>query len=142
MEITLSAENNKSTISIPFVSPDFEIPLSKNKMEKFSSVKGEFSLFGRGKELREIKWSSFFPFGNTFYPDVIKDNVDPYSYVKWINAYNEKRIPIRIVITHKDNTLLNMPCTIAEFSWSLDKGCNINYSISLLEFVFVKAEKV
>lgn len=140
MNIVLSAENGTSTLVIPIVPIDVEIPTDSYKDEEFASVKGDLTIIGN-KKLKEISWSSYFPAKSQTFQST-KSNTNPYANVDWINKYKAKKVPIRINITHSGNNLLNMPCRITEFSFTIDQAGDINYSISFKEYLIGTVKKV
>jgi hypothetical protein len=125
MVIVFSAENNKSRIEVPNVPIDIKIPTLGSKTSQFESIKGTLTLFGN-KKLRNINWESF-----------IKEDENPYGFIDWIEKYNNKKIPIRVSISHGERSLLNMAATVSNFESWINQTSEINYSIALTEYVFV-----
>ncbi len=139
MNIVISANNGIDSLVIPIVLADsITIPLTKYKDEVFTSINGDILIPSKVKELREVGWESYFPKDNT----LSKAKSNPYDYVEWISKFNNKLIPLKINISEGGKSLLSMPCRISDFSYTYDKVGNINYSITLKEFLVPTIKKV
>ncbi|MBB6218179.1 hypothetical protein HNQ80_004319 [Anaerosolibacter carboniphilus] len=135
MDIVFSANNFEESIKLPVVPPSLEISQPR-KNEEFETIQmGTLNLLGL-KGLRTLSIQSFFPMRN--YP-FIKDKRNGWDYVNFFNKWSDKRVPIRIIITDKaGKEVLNMPCTVENFTYGLDRIGDIQYTLEIKEFRFVE----
>ncbi|MNC07229.1 hypothetical protein D3C75_547690 [compost metagenome] len=135
--VVFTANNNAEAITLPFVPPDLIIPVITNSNEEFtlsSGVNGVGTLNLPGlKGLRSMSISSIFP--NKYYK-FAKVQKNGYDCVAFFKKWNEKRVPIRIIITDKKKKILNMACLIESFEYSIDTAGDFIYTLQLKEFVF------
>jgi hypothetical protein len=135
MDIVFSANNFEEVLRLPIVPPNTDV-LNPRKNEEFETIQmGTLNLIGL-KGLRTLSIQSFFP---TKIYSFVKDNARlGWEYVDFFNKWSDKRVPIRIIMT--DNTgkeILNMPCTVENFTHGLDKVGDIQYTLEIKEFKFV-----
>jgi hypothetical protein len=137
LDIVFSANNGQEIFVMPVVPPD--IPINQTiKNEVFDSVnKGEFKLIG-SKGLITISIDSFFP--NKEYPFIKKGALsDGWQYVSFFERWIDLEAPIRIVITSKVGVeVKNLPVAIDSFNYSIDKVGDIQYSLELSEYKFMR----
>ena len=75
-----------------------------------------------------ISWSSFFPVRD--YP-FLRDRSDTaFGYLYTIDTWMLQKLPIRLIITQ---TPINMACCVDDFSYTIKKDGDMNYSITLSE---------
>ncbi|NGM81284.1 phage portal protein [Paenibacillus sp. 7124] len=137
MTVVFTANNNAEMLTLPFVPPDLAIPVISNANEEFTlsaGANGVGSLNLPGlKGLRSMSISSFFP--NKYY-SFAKVQKNGYDCVAFFQKWNDKRVPIRIIITDKSKKLLNMPCLIESFEYSVDSAGDFQYTLDIKEFIF------
>lgn len=137
VDIVVSANNNQEILVFPVVPPDTGVE-KPAKNEVFETIsQGELNLIGT-LGLRTLSIDSFFP--NKAYSWIKQGAIsNGWAYVDFFDRWRAVRVPIRIVITTKDGQeRLNMPCTVENFTYSLDKAGDIKYTLELKEYVFVK----
>ncbi|ULO09673.1 phage portal protein [Paenibacillus sp. 19GGS1-52] len=137
MNIVFTANNNAEILTLPIVPPEFSIPEIVNNNEEFSIIGGvngigALNLIGL-KSLRTLSIASLFP--NKYY-SFVKVQKSGYDCVSFFKKWNDKRVPIRIIVTHGDKKILNMACTIETFTYDLDSAGDFPYTLELKEFVF------
>lgn len=162
IEIYLSVNNNEQIIQLPVLPNKFEVNSSYKNSTKASISQGEIRLIGL-QGLKTISFDSFFPYraypfarnnriieidGKKYdifdrYSDLTNHkNFYGWSYVRTIEEWMKKRVPIRVIITDLENDAVNLPMTIDSFKYGIQDGSNdIKYTISLTEFRFVKLEE-
>lgn len=133
MDIFLSINNREQVIQLPVVPSEYEISSPQNN-ETFETInQGELKLIGL-KGLRTISFSSFFP--NKRYPFRTNYAYKGYQFVRLIERWRERRLPVRLIIT---DTPINIAVAINDFSYKEQDGTrDVYYSITLEEFPFVK----
>ena len=127
MDIYLSVNNREQVLRLPVLPPEFTVSKPQSN-ETFETVtQGQLKLIGK-PALKSISWSSFFPVRD--YP-FLRDRSDTaFGYLYTIDTWVKKKLPIRLIIT---DTPINMACCIDDFSYSIKKDGDMNYSITLGE---------
>ena len=127
MDIYLSVNNREQVLRLPVLPAEFSVSKPQSN-EVFETVtQGQLKLIGK-PSLKSISWSSFFPVRD--YP-FLRDRSDTaFGYLYTIDSWVKKKLPIRLIITE---TPINMACCINDFSYSIKKDGDMNYSISLGE---------
>ena len=136
MHIVFSANNNEEIKKLPIV-PDFlNVSLLQNNTEVKTINAGVINLIG-DLGLRTFSIKSFFP---TRKYSWLRDatDIDGWSYVNFFKKWRERKVPIRVVIIHADESeLINMPCTIDSFTYGIKKNKDIMYTLEIREYRFV-----
>lgn len=137
MDIVFSANNRQEVMILPVVPPDIAIEQAQAN-DTYTGLSMDLNIIGN-VGLRSLEISSFFPV-NKNYPFVkANSNADGWAYIDFFKRWRAKKVPIRIVITDNNIERLNMACTVDSFTYSVDKMGDISYTLSLREYVFVKA---
>lgn len=136
MDIFLSINNREQVIQLPVVPSEFMIT-SPQKNEGYNTIsQGDIKLIGM-RGLKSLTLSSFFP--SKDYPFLRDRTYKGWQYVKMIESWIDRRVPIRLIIT---NTDINMPVTIESFEYGPQDGSgDIYYSLQLEYFPFVVVKK-
>lgn len=136
VKVYLSINNNEEVLLLPVTPSELGVQESWNNTE----VEGMYQSMNLilNKNLSTIELNSFFPARD--YPFLQNRDLWGMEYVKKIKTWQERRSPIRLVITDNGKTIINMPATIDDFTYNIGKNRDVNYSLSLKEFVFVKVE--
>ena len=136
ISIFFSINNREDIFELPVIPPELE-KISPWQNEEFDTMSQQLNLIGlRGLQSMEI--SSFFPVRD--YPFLRSRELWGMEYVDKIEAWRDRRLPIRIVITNDNPNgfKLNEAVTIDEFSYRTGKDGDIYYTMSLRSFPFVK----
>ncbi|MCB5007537.1 hypothetical protein LGV96_09860 [Streptococcus mutans] len=133
MDIFLSINNREQVIQLPIVPSEIEIP-SPQKHEVFETLNlGDIALIGP-KGLKQFSFSSFFPAQP--YPFSRDTKYMGWEYVEMIEAWRERDLPMRIVIT---GTPINMAFIIDDFEYGTKHGSkDIYYTLSISEFAMLR----
>jgi len=138
VNIVVSANNNQEVIVFPIVPPDLAVAQASAN-EEFNTINaGTLNLIG-DIGLRTLTITSSFLLHD--FPWKKKgSSMYGWSYVEFFKKWRSKKLPIRIVITTKNNKQwLNMACLVENFTYGPNKAENlINYTLELKEYVFVK----
>lgn len=136
MDIFLSINSREQVIQLPVV-PAFKIPSPMNN-EVYSTInQGDIKLIGQ-RGLKALTLESYFPAKD--YPFLRDRTYKGWEYVEIIEAWMDRRRPIRLIIT---NTPINLPMTIENFECGPKDGDgsgDVYYSLSLSEFRFINLE--
>lgn len=135
MDIFLSTKDRKQVIRLPIVPAELKIQDTVNN-ETFTTVnQGDIKLLGlRG--LKSISFDSFFPVKE--YSFSRNKDMFGWEYVEIIDAWIEKRMPIRIVA----GSAINILMSIDSFEYGLQDGSgDVYYNLSLSEFKEIKLTK-
>lgn len=135
MDIFLSTKDRKQVIQLPIVPAELKIQDTVNN-ETFTTVnQGDIKLLGlRG--LKSISFDSFFPAKE--YSFSRNKDMFGWEYVEIIDAWIEKRMPIRIVA----GSAINILMSIDSFEYGLQDGSgDVYYNLSLSEFKEIKLTK-
>lgn len=140
MDIIFSANNNEEIKVMPVMPENLpEVSISYNNIT-MSTIYGELNLIG-SKGLRELSLSSFFPCRQ--YPFMRpKSTTDWQSYVSFFQRWANNKKPIRIVIVDDNKEILNMAVTVNSFKWFIKKNKDVEYTVDLKEYVFVKVRRL
>lgn len=134
MDIIFSANNRQEVFVLPVVPSGVDVGEPQNN-DTFSGALGELNLIGN-MGLRSMSISSILP--NRQYSFMRPGSTrDGWSYMDFFRRIRSSKVPLRVVmVTTSGGEVLNMPCTIDDFSWSVDKAGDIAYSLSVREYVF------
>lgn len=140
MDIIFSANNNEQVLTLPIIPENMPELSQSYKNSTFESINGELNLIGT-KALRTVTFSSFFPTKKYKFSRP-KSNVDGWVYVAFFNKYASNRMPIRMILVDNENReISNMAYTVESFNCYVDKVGDIQYSLDLKEYRFVKIKK-
>ena len=127
MDIYLSVNNREQVLRLPVLPPEFTVS-KPHSNEVFETVtKGQLKLIGR-PSLKSISWDSFFPVRD--YPFLRDRSYRAFGYLYVIDTWIQQKLPIRLIIT---DTPINMACCVDDFSYTIKKDGDMNYSITLGE---------
>ncbi|NLW92367.1 MAG: hypothetical protein GXY34_12310 [Syntrophomonadaceae bacterium] len=133
LDIFLSINNRQQVIQLPVIPTEFKIARNMSNSDYESISQGQLKLIGL-PGLRGISLNSFFP--GKEYPFSRSSAYMGWEYVRMLETWQDRRLPIRLVITE---THINMPCVIDSFEYGLQDGSgDIYYTLGLPEFRFVK----
>ena len=127
LDIILSVNNREEVLVLPVLPPEFTVskPQANETFETVSS--GQLKLIGN-PSLKSISWNSFFPVRD--YPFLHDRSNTGFGYAYIIDTWIGRKLPIRLVITE---TPINMACCVDDFSYTIKKDGDMNYSITLGE---------
>lgn len=128
MEIYFSVDDNKEIIKIPYVPPDVEI-FSPLEYEMFENWKGQLLTLIGEEGLREITIESFFP--GKIYKWLGSVMLAP-GYLDFFKRNRNKKFRIVVVSL---SIRLNMLCTITDFTHRKKHNGDVNYSLSIKEYI-------
>lgn len=126
MELWLKGDR---AIRIPVLPSEYTVTSAQNNTTVNVIGLGEVTLKGK-RGLREISFSSFFPFNYDSSYCEYRDIRSPRAYVDAIEKM--KRVgTVRLMITGT----LNLRCTIESFEWGENDGTgDISYTLTLKEY--------
>lgn len=134
MKITVSIDNNKTIVRLPYVPADgLNIDYGASSAENYDNVKyGQVKALG-AEPLAAVSIDGTFPAAKTaWHSGTYKD---PMSYVRFFRNNRRGRKPMRVVITRqKGDEVFNRLMSCETFSWSTDKVGNITYSLSFEQY--------
>lgn len=137
MDIYLSINNNEETVQLPVVPQSFAIESTFSNEAISTITSNDIKKFGN-RGLKSIELSSFFPVKE--YKFSRNKSMLGWEYVKTIEKWRDKAIPVRLIIT---DTGINMAVTIDGFTYGVQDGAgDIYYSLRLSEYKFVQVNKI
>lgn len=71
--------------------------------------------------------------GGAYTTEIVQDGM---ACVEFIENVRAQLIPVRVIYTDNGEQVLNMACTINDFSWGFDASGDIGYTMSFTEYVF------
>ena len=137
MDFILSYNNNEKVMTFPVV-PNEGIQLSRGQDNtKFDGINHELQAIGT-MQLASFELSSIFP--TKKYPWMRPgSSTDGWAYVWTIEAVRQRRIPFRAIHLDNDGTeLFNLPVTVDSFDVTVRKNGDLEYSIAVTEYKFIK----
>ena len=136
VDIYLSINNRERVIKLPVVPSNFKIRSPQNNEIMETVSQGDLKLIGL-KGLKSLTISSFFPMKN--YPFLRDRSLKGWEYVKQIENWKDRRVPIRLIIP---KTPINIAMAIEDFEYGPQDGSgDIYYDLTLEEFRFVTVGK-
>lgn len=137
MDIVFSANNNEEIKVLPIVPDDIGISQGQNNEEFETINNGTLNLIG-DLGLRSLSIQSFFPCND--YRWIKKGATsDGWSYVDFFKKWRNKKVPVRIVMTNTEGKeILNIACTIDNFTYAERRNKDIAYTLEIKEYKFVK----
>lgn len=139
MDVVFSANNFQEMVKLPIIPPDFAVPSPWNNSEFETIQMGAINLIGlRG--LKTLSIQSFFPVDGQKYK-FAKDRKSGQAYVNFFNRWANRRLPIRIIVSDNESAeILNMACTVENFTTGRDRAGDIPYTLDLKEFRFAAVQ--
>lgn len=138
MQIIFSANNNEEIIYIPYVPPGININEPQNNEEFKTINSGTLNLIG-DMGLKSLDLATFFPVKR--YHWLRPEATLGWECVAFFEKWRKAKVPIRVVAMEDDFTMVNMPCTIDTFTFSIKRNKDINYRLSAKEYPFVSEVK-
>ncbi|SET55420.1 hypothetical protein SAMN05660297_02742 [Natronincola peptidivorans] len=134
VKVYLSINNNEEVLLLPVTPAEYEVKEPWNNQEVVG-LRQSINLI-QNKGLATIEITSFFPIRD--YPFILNRDMWGMEYVNTIERWRKRRVPVRLVITKEDETDINMPVTIDDFTYKTEKDGDIYYTLHLKEFTFVR----
>lgn len=136
VKIFLSINNNEEVILLPITPPEIE----KEREWESSEVEGLRQSVNiiKNKRLDTLKIETFFP--GVEYPFSLSNEMSPQEYVDTIERWQERRVPLRLIITEDGETIENMAVSIVAFKTRKGKTKDLDYVLELKEFPFVEVK--
>ncbi len=141
MDIVVSANNGETVLILPVLPekmPEF-VEIWQNST--FDSLNGEINLIGT-KGLRTVTLQSFFPVNKNYTFQRPGSEKDGWKYVAFFQKYADLRVPIRMIFLDDIKELSNMAYTVEKFSAQINRRKDIDYTIELKEYRFIKVKEV
>lgn len=136
MDIVFSVNNNEKIMILPVVPVGMPEINSPQENEEFDGINGKLNLQGN-MGLKTVSISSFFPNKKYSFAKAGSSS-NGWDYVSFFETYRKKKLPFRIVVTtSKGKKVLNIPVTVDNFSYSVDKIGDIPYTLELKEYPIV-----
>jgi hypothetical protein len=134
MDIVFTADNNSEIYVLPIIPYDVDLS-NPSKNEEFDTINsGPINIIGDAG-LRSLSISSFFPTNDYSWIKAGSES-DGWTYVDFLKTYKSSKSPIRVVVSDDDGIeVVNMECTIEDFTYGLKRNGDIRYSLSLKEYV-------
>jgi hypothetical protein len=133
--IYISDTAKKTVIQLPVIPAEMPSFSKASKNEEFETfANGIYNIIG-DVGLTEFTLESFFPAINKSYSFQNVKNVNPYTYIDFINLSMISKTPIRVVIVRSDGTyVVNNTFSIESFEYHEDKKGDFPYTISLKQW--------
>lgn len=129
LDIFFSNEDDE-ILEIPYVPYDFVIESSVNN-ETFETSSGKVLTLKGPVGLRGFSLESFFPSEYySFLPSDVMLADDCLEFLK-----NNRKETLRVIVCDSDKTLINMLCTIENYSYSKKQNKDVSYSLSVKEYI-------
>lgn len=141
MDIIVSANNNETVLILPIIPEVMPEMIQPYKNTSFDAVNQEINLIG-AKGLRTVTLQSFFPVNKKYWIQRPGSESNGWKYVAFFNKYADLRVPIRMIWLDGLDEISNMAYTIENLTFQINKVKDINYTIELKEYRFVKVKQV
>ena len=139
MKCVLSINNRAEVLTLP-VTPEILTIESSNNNETIQTINTRDLKLLSKKGLKRITIESFFPSESYNFLQV-KHNFDNkkevINYVKIFEKWINKEIPIRLIIYDGSIEVLNCAFAIEDFTYSFTTNKDIDYTLTLEEFVLL-----
>jgi hypothetical protein len=140
MQIIIWARNGAEILAMPVAPTGLQVPITTYNMDEFPSFVGDLTLPGTPK-LRDLEWTSVMPVTQEYWMHGMS-TPDPQMYIDTIQRWCHEKIPIRVIITSKRMGMINMACTVREFTFETLTSGMVRYYINLREYKFAQARSV
>ena len=136
-KIIISVNNNEEVWTLPHCPPDFPIPQPEQHHETYEGLSRDYRRIGT-LGLRHMEWTALLPVRRySFMPS--EASADGWAYVDFLSRWRDKKVPFRlIVLDSKGAARLNMPVTVDSFDVTVRKNGDLEYSIAVTEYRFIK----
>ena len=85
-----------------------------------------------------MEWTALLPVRRYFFMPS-EASADGWAYVDFLSRWRDKKVPFRlIVLDSKGAARLNMPVTVDSFDVTVRKNGDLEYSIAVTEYKFIK----
>lgn len=135
VETVISANNREEVIVLPFTPPGLQIT-EPQANDTFDGLSRGRRMIGT-MQPRTVQWSSRF-FRHRMPWMHPQTAADPMDYVDFFRKWRGALVPLRLVIADETREILNMAVTVDDFDWELLRTGDIEYSITLSEYEFIR----
>ena len=136
-KIIISVNNNEGGLTLPHCPPDFPIPQPEQHHETYEGLSRDYRRIGT-LGLRHMEWTALLPVHR--YPSCRLRRLRMVGRMSifW-SRWRDKKVPFRlIVLDSKGAARLNMPVTVDSFDVTVRKNGDLEYSIAVTEYKFIK----
>ena len=136
-KVIISVNNNEEIFTLPIVSADFPLPEPEQHNETYEGLSKDYRRIGT-MGLRQLSWSSIFPVHKYSFmpPEALSDG---WEYVKFFQRWRDRKVPFRMIVLDSSGVVrLNMPITVDSLDISIRRSGDIEYTITVTEYRFVR----
>ena len=141
MDIVVSANNGETALILPILPENMPELVEMWNNNTFESINNDINLIGT-KGLRTVTLQSFFPVNKNYKFQRAGSEKDGWKYVAFFQKYADLRVPIRMIFLDDMQELSNMAYTIERFTAQINRRKDINYTVELKEYRFIKVKEV
>ena len=142
MDFLLSYNNDEEVMWFPVIR-NGSVTLGRGQNNPvFDGVAGQMQALGK-TELATFTVESIFPLHRYPWIKPLSWGINGWRYVETINAVRARRIPFRAIYqTRGARRIFNMPVSVENFEYGLDRAGDIAYRLEFREYRFASAPKV
>lgn len=137
-KVIFSVNNNEEVWVLPHVPANLEIPSPAQSNETYTGLSRNYRRIGT-MELISMSWKGLLPVGRRYAFMPAEASEDGWAYKDFFDRWRDRKVPFRLIILDSGGVArLNIPVTVDDFSVTVRRSGDLNYSVSITEYRFVK----
>lgn len=137
-KVIFSVNNNEEVWTLPHVPADLEIPSPAQSNETYNGLSRDYRRIGT-MELISMSWKGLLPVGRRYAFMPAEASEDGWAYKDFFDRWRDRKVPFRLIILDSGGVArLNIPVTVDDFSVTVRRSGDLNYSVSVTEYRFIK----
>jgi hypothetical protein len=137
-KVIFSVNNNEEVWTLPHVPADLEIPSPAQSNETYTGLSRDYRRIGT-MGLISMSWKGLLPVGRRYAFMPAEASEDGWAYKDFFDRWRDRKVPFRLIILDSGGVArLNIPVTVDDFSVTVRRSGDLNYSVSITEYRFIK----
>ena len=139
VKIYFSVNNGEEVLVLPITPATLPEIVQTFDNQTFTTNSLDLTLIGNIKS-KTINTEFLLPINKNYRSIQPDANKDGKIYIDFFEKYTKEKLPLRLVITEGEKTLLNIAITINKFTYSYDKKKDIICALEMTEYMFTQKQ--
>ena len=135
VKVYFSANNGEEIMVLPIVPATLPELVQEFGNQEFETNEFDLTLIGK-KKRRTASMEFLLPVNKNYRSINSEASADGRDYIDFFEKWTDKKVPLRLVVTEGNDTLINIAFTFTSYKWNYDKKKDIICSIELAEYIF------
>lgn len=139
VKIYFSVNNGEEVLVLPITPATLPEIVQTFDNQTFTTNSLDLTLIGNFKS-KTINTEFLLPINKNYRSIQPDANKDGKIYIDFFEKYTKEKLPLRLVITEGEKTLLNIAITVNKFTYSYDKKKDIICALEMSEYMFTQKQ--